>query len=384
MKTNLSTYFFVICYFLTSNWTISDYYVTPSSKNLVLGLFLFLILAIRINYRKINFNIYAFLFSIIGLVSVLANSLTYLSLFFQCLFLFIFSLYIFDKKEIISVIKKINKITYLFLFITIFQIILIFFNQDLLIYATPTTSTGLSLDQSAEIGHWIQLLGNMTDERFNFLGKQIPRFCGFLSEPSSVPNLIFLPKILEILYKRKISFYDIMFFVLSLIIYRSGFVTLYLFFALLVVFLSNFKKFYTKIVPYSIFPVSLLIFIFLRDIAITFLEYSQLYEVYSLTNKENTVTTRVLGFEDMLNNISLFGNHDTAIYGVGLLIHYSILYGIFGGIFTILFIINIFQKKYFFVFYLMVFTLLFLSKGFSALFILIILLCYVQKTSTSN
>jgi len=384
MRINITVFLFVVCYFLTSNWTISDYFVTPSIKNIVLGFILSTILFIRVLRRKINFNYTAFIFSVIGLISVLANNLAYMSLLFQCLFFIIFSFYLFDKSEIIKVIKTVNIVTYLFLCITIIQIVIIYFNQDLLIYSEPVTSSGLILNESAKIEHWIQLLGNMTEERYNFFGRTIPRFCGFLTEPSAVPNLIFLPKILEIIYNKKISFLDILFFLLSLLVYRSGFVTIYLFYAILILIISNFKYLYTKIIPFSIVPLSVFIFFFLADFAIQFLELSQVYEVYSLTNKGNTLNTRVIGVYEMISNISLFGNHSAQIFGVGLLVHYSILYGVLGGVFVLFFTINIFLKKYYFIFYLLIFTLLFLSKGFSAVFILMILISYVQKSSFSN
>ena len=384
MKINISIYLFVVCYFLTSNWTISDYFVAPSIKNIVLGFILSTILFTRISKRNINFNYTAFIFSVIGLISVIANSLSYMSLLFQLIFFFLFSFYLFNKSEIIKVIKTINIVTYLFLCITIIQIVIIYFNQDLLIYSEPVTSSGLALNESAKTEHWIQLLGNMTEERYDFLGRTMPRFCGFLTEPSAVTNLIFITKILEIIYKKKISFLDILFFFLSILIYRSGFVTIYLFYAILILIISNFKYLYTKIIPLSTVPIIILIYFFLADFAIQFLEFSQAYEIYSLTNKDNTVSTRVVGVYEMINNISLFGNHSAQIFGVGLLVHYSILYGVLGGVFVLFFTINIFLKKYYFIFYLLTFTLLFLSKGFSAVFILMILISYVQKSSFSN
>ena len=384
MRTNITVLFFVVCYFLTSNWTISDYFVSPNIKNIALGFILSTILFVRIHRRRINFNYWAFIFSVVAIISVFANSITYMSLLFQCVFMFIFSFYLFNKLEIIKVIKTINIITYLFLFITVIQIVIIYFNQDLLIYSKPITSSGLALNESAGVDHWIQLLGNMTSERYDFLGRTMPRFCGFLTEPSSVPNLIFLPKILEIIYKKKISFFDLLFFLVSLLIYRSGFVSIYLFYVILILFISNFKNLYTKIIPLSIVPIAAFVFLFLADLAIQFLELSQIYEVYSLTNKDNTITTRVIGVNEMISNISLFGNHSTQLYGVGWLLHYSILYGIFGGIFVLFFTINIFLKKYYFIFYLLIFALLFLAKGFSAVFILMILISYVQKSSFSN
>ena len=348
MKINITVFLFVVCYFLTSNWTISDYYVSPSNKNIALGFILFIILYIRIYRRKVNFNYLSFIFSVIGIISVFANSLTYMSLLFQCVFLFIFSFYLFNKLEIIKVIKTINIVIYLFLFITVIQLVIIYFNQDLLIYSIPITSSGLLLNESANVDHWIQLLGNMTSERFDFLGRTIPRFSGFLTEPSSVPNLIFLPKILEIIYKKNINFFDILFFLVSLLIYRSGFVSIYLFYVIIILFISNFKNLYTNIIPLSIVTVALLIFFFLIDIAIQFLELSQVYEVYSLTNKDNTVTTRVIGVNEMISNVSFFGNHSTTLYGVGLLLHYSILYGFFGGVFVLLLAANIFKKILFY------------------------------------
>ena len=156
MKINITVFLFVVCYFLTSNWTISDYYVSPSNKNIALGFILFIILYIRIYRRKVNFNYLSFIFSVIGIISVFANSLTYMSLLFQCVFMFIFSFYLFNKLEIIKVIKTINIVTYLFLFITVIQLVIIYFNQDLLIYSIPITSSGLLLNESANVDHWIQ------------------------------------------------------------------------------------------------------------------------------------------------------------------------------------------------------------------------------------
>ena len=46
----------------------------------------------------------------------------------------------------------------------------------------------------------------------------------------------------------------------------------------------------------------------------------------------------------MISNVSFFGNHSTTLYGVGLL-HYSILYGFFGGVFVLLLAANIFLKN---------------------------------------
>ena len=160
--------------------------------------------------------------------------------------------------------------------------------------------------------------------------------------------------------------------------------SIYLFYVIIILFISNFKNLYTKIIPLSIVPIAVLIFFFLTDIAIQFLELSQVYEVYSLTNKDNTVTTRVIGVNEMISNVSFFGNHSTTLYGVGLLLHYSILYGFFGGVFVLLLAANIFLKKYYFIFYLLTFSILFLGKGFSAVFILMILISYVQKPSFSN
>ena len=80
---------------------------------------------------------------------------------------------------------------------------LFYFDQSLLSYAGPVSSTGLELSENIEIRHWISYLGSTTNEQFDFFGRVLPRFSGYLTEPSAVPNLIFLPLLIESLHNKK-------------------------------------------------------------------------------------------------------------------------------------------------------------------------------------
>lgn len=229
MKFNPKILILVILYFSTSNWIITDYFMSPSTKNYFLGWLLLMFIVTLLNSKNTNFNLGAFLFSIIGISAVAINGFVYMSLLIQHFFLFILAFYFLNFKNTLSIYKSINRINYFLILLIPLQMFLFYFDQSLLKYAGPVSSTGLDLSENIEIRHWISYLGSTTNEKIDFLGRTIPRFSGYLTEPSAVPNLIFLPLLIEALNNKKKIITHGLLIILCVFIYRSGFVTLYAF-----------------------------------------------------------------------------------------------------------------------------------------------------------
>jgi hypothetical protein len=112
-------------------------------------------------------------------------------------------------------------------------------------------------------------------------------------------------------------------------------------------------------------------------IGVLFLQNSS--NLYSLTNKDNTVSTRILGLNEMLSGFKLFGNHQIEIYGVGLFAHYLTLYGIFAIVVLLLMLKKIIGLKNRLFTYLFIFSIVILSKGYSSIFIVILILSLNEK-----
>lgn len=383
MKINLFVILFTIIYFLTSNWIISDYFISINTKNIIVGILLIGIIITRLN-KKINYSRFMNLFSIIIFLSVANNYFINKSLLFQSFFLFIFSFLFFNDNEILKIYKLINRVNYFFLILLIIQIILIFKNQNLLKYSYPLTSTDLEFNTKVEVKHWIQYFGNMTNERFEYFGKILPRFSSYISEPSGVANLIIIPLIIETLitHKKIISHTLI---ILSLgIIFRSGFLTLFILWIFITLIFNYFKILRRKsyyLLLITIFSISIYL---LSSKLGDFLYLLNESNLYSLQNKNHSVGVRLYGLGEMLKNINFFGNHKTEIYGVGLIFHYLILYGYPIIFILISLLINLKKNNKLIILNLILFDYFFLSKGFSSIFGLILLYGYSKIPHTNN
>ena len=385
MKFNPKNLILVILYFSTSNWIITDFIMSPSTKNYFLGGLILILIIHLLSSQKYNFNIGALLFSIIGISAVVLNGFVYNSLIIQHFFLLIFSFYFLNFKNTLNIYKTINRINY-FLFLLIpLQMFLFYFDQSLLSYAGPVSSTGLELSENIEIRHWISYLGSTTNEQFDFFGRVLPRFSGYLTEPSAVPNLIFLPLLIESLHnKKKIISHGIL-IILCVFIYRSGFVTIYAVLILLLLLVQKFNLLSKKYFLVISLTIGFSILLFLPSLVLTYLENESSVNVYSLTNKSNTISSRTLGLFEMISQIKPFGNHSVDIYGVGLLVHHMILYGYFILLFLGYLFYKLYQNKNFLIFYLLLFSFFVLSKGFSSIFALILILSYAtNKPPVSN
>ena len=385
MKVNPKILILVILYFSTSNWIITDYFMSPSIKNYFLGGLLLLLIMHLLSSENYKFNIGALLFSIIGMWAVALNGFVYISLLFQHFFLFILAFYFLNFKTTLTIYKTINRINYFLILLIPLQMFLFYSDQSLLSYAGPVSSTGLELSENIEIRHWISYLGSTTNERFEYFGRSLPRFSGYLTEPSAVPNLIFLPLLIESLHNKKKIITHGMLIILCVFIYRSGFVTIYAVLILLLLLAQKFdllsKKYFLVISLTLGFSVLLL----LPNFVGSYLENEAAIDVYSLTNKSNTIVSRTLGLFEMISQIKPFGNHSADIYGVGMLVHYLILYGYLILFFIGYLFFKLYQNKKFFIFYLLLFSLFFLSKGFSSIFAILLLLSYAaNKSPVSN
>ena len=382
MKLNPSVYIFIILYFSTSNWIITDYFFTPYQKNIILGVLLFCLLAFRISRRLNNFSIDFLIFSVIGLIACIANGLSNSSLFIQHGFLLIFSFYDFNKDEFIKIINGINIVLRVFCVLLIINFSLHVFFQDLIVYAGPITSTDLEMGSKIEIEHWIDYFGTTTNEIFYFFNNKIPRFGSYLTEPSAAPNLIFLPLLYEALFNKKKYVYNLFVIFVYTLIFRSGFVTL--FFLISIIILTVERLRIVNLLSKKILSLALLfgftILYFLPNIVFFYLENSKNISLFSFQNKDNTLIVRTIGAFEMLSNVTPFGNQNTPISGVGMIIHYLILYG-----YPILFLLwRVFQKlvanNKTLITYLFLFDLLILSKGFSSIFSFLLLMIYAKNS----
>lgn len=377
MRFNPLSFIFVILYFSTSNWIITDYFMSPSIKNYFLGGLILLLITLLLNSKKYNFNKGAILFSIIGMSAVIANGFLYVSLIFQHFFLFILAFYFLDFQNTLNIYKKINRINYFLILLIPLQMSFYYFDQSLLSYVGPVSSTGLGLNENVEIRHWIQYLGSTTYENLGFLGRTLPRFSGYLTEPSAVPNLILLPLLIEALHNKKKIFTHGILILLCVLIFRSGFVTIYASLILSLLLAQKFDLLSKKYFLFISLTIGFSMLLFLPNIAMIYNLSS--IDIYSLANKSNSINARAFGLFEMFSQIKPFGNHSVEIHGVGMLVHYLILYG-----YPILFFIGylfykLYQNKNFFVFYLLLFSLFFLSKGFSSIFGIILLLSYASN-----
>lgn len=376
MKFNPITLIFVILYFSTSNWIITDYFMTPSMKNYFLGGLMFIFISFLLIKQNYKFNIGALLFSITGMTAVALNEFVYISLIFQHFFLFVLAFYFLNFKDTLSIYKSINRINYFLILLIPLQMSLYYFDQSLLLYAGPVSSTGLGLNENIEIHHWISYLGSTTNERFDFFGKDMPRFSGYLTEPSAVPNLIMLPLLIEAMHNRKKIIPHLIIIIFCVFIYRSGFVTIYTLSILILLIAQKSNLITKKYFLVISLTVALSIFFLLPSMASI---YSYIgTDIFSLANKTNSLNTRTFGLLEMASEIKLFGNHYVGIYGVGIMVHYLILYG-----YPIIFFLGyvaykLYQNEKFFIFYIFLFSLLFLSKGFSSIFGIVLLLSYAS------
>jgi hypothetical protein len=379
MKFNPITLIFIIFYFSTSNWIITDYFMSPSIKNYLLGGLILTLIMYLINSKKYKFNIGALLFSIIGMWAVALNGFVYISLIFQHFFLFTLAFYFLNFKNTLKIYKTINRINYFLILLIPLQMFLFYSDQSLLSYAGPVSSTGLVLSESIEIHHWISYLGSTTHERLEYFGRSLPRFSGYLTEPSAVPNLIFLPLLIEAIHSKKKIILHGLLIILCVFIYRSGFVTIYAVLILLLLLAQKVDLLSKKYFLVISLTIGFSILLFLPNVVLIYLENEGAINVYSLSNKANTINTRSLGLLEMISNIKPFGNHSVDIYGVGMLIHYLILYGYLVLFFIGYLFYKLYQNKRFFIFYLLLFNLFFLSKGFSSIFSIILLLSYASN-----
>ena len=382
MKSKLSLILFVICYFMTGNWTITDILITPIFKNIFIGLFFGIILILRLSYKTKIINKPLFFLAIIGIISVSVNGFSAFSLIFQFIFLLLFSFSYFDINEFKYVLKLINRICFFLVLISVTQMILIMLNPEFLKYAYPITATDLDLDSTAKIEHWIQYMGGLTFERYDLFGFIVPRFSSFLTEPSAVPVLIILPKILSS-YLNKFTLLDFLYIFFLVIFFRSGFVTIFsaLFFIFYLYSKINFPFFRISIIGFII------TFAILSqnrdDLSLDFINYSNENEIFSFEDKQNSINTRIDGAEEMLRNFKFFGNHSTEIYGVGLIIYYATMYGILGIIYLIFFSYKIYKYDHKLVILIFIFNLTLLSKGFSTIFPFILLTYFCLNASAS-
>ncbi|MAW08503.1 MAG: hypothetical protein CME61_09535 [Halobacteriovoraceae bacterium] len=384
MKFNPKVLILVILYFSTSNWIITDYFMSPNTKNYFLGGLIFILIMFLLSSRKYNFNLGALLFSIIGICAVTLNGFIYNSLIIQHFFLFILSFYFLNFKNTLKIYKTINRINYFLLLLIPLQMFLFYIDQSLLSYAGPVSSTGLEFSENIEIRHWISYLGSTTGEQFDFFGRVLPRFSGYLTEPSAVPNLIILPLLIESLHnKKKIITHGIL-IILCVFIYRSGFVSIYALLTLLLLLFQKFNLLSKKYFLVVSITVGFSILLFLPSLVLSYLENESSINIYSLDNKFNSISSRTLGLYEMVSQIKPFGNHSVEIHGVGLLVHYLILYGYFILLFLGYLFYKLYSNKKFLIFYLMLFSFFIMSKGFSSIFALILILSYATNNPPAS
>ncbi len=381
---NFSSILFIFFYFTTSNWTWTDFYVAPYQKNIFVGIVLILFLVYEFNKNK-NFllNTNQFLFSISILIALFFSNNQNLSLLVQAFFIFFMSFMVrLNYEWLYKTLNYINIICSMFLFINIIQFIIIYFDQSLLEYCYQVTSTGIELNSKVTIEHWIQYLGVLTNERFIFFDKIMPRSGGFLTEPSAVCNLVLLPRIMFILMRGSIKKYDYIFFIISFFLFRSGFIVIYLGLFAILLIIKNINLLNKKTLIVFLFSFIFLI-LNLEFVAINLLSYLEFWNIYGLENKTNTVAVRVLGLFDMIENFNYLGNSNAVSYGVGFFFLYLIKFGILWIIPILNLFYQLFVKNEIMLFILLLFAGFFLGKGFSSFAILILIFEY-ERTFISN
>lgn len=371
---------FTLYYFLTSNWIIADLFISPNTKNLVVGIIIFGLLVIH--YASMSeYVVPRLLLFYMGLfvaLPLLINGSSNVSLLLQGAFMMAISISIDNIDSLLRcTLKYISWVVNIFVIITAVQYVFIFFNPSFLTYAYQITSTGLEMNESARITHWIQYLGLLTNERYEVLGHIMPRFGGYLTEPSAVPNLMLLPKILLWEIEGKITLRNWLFLALVLFLYRSGFVTFYILFYISLILL---RRLNILSVIYLISIPSLVYVVFSLDtLTPLLLELFEGGQVYGLANKENTVGVRVLGLYKMISDIEFWGNTESTLFGVGFLFVYLVRFG-WLIIVPLIWLFYKLMKQNMLVFHLILFAALFLGKGFSSFAIIILVILYVESS----
>lgn len=369
---------YTIYYFLTSNWILADFFISPETKNLFVGLVIFsyvLVIYTSIQQNS-NVSLITFFFGICITVALLVNGSSNFSLIVQGLFLISISISL--PKEFLKItLNYISVVINIYILISAVQYVLIYFYPSYLSYSYQVTSTGLEMNEKAQISHWIQYLGLLTNERYEVLGHTMPRLGGYLTEPSAVPNLLLLPKILLWEIKRNYSYRNFLILGVIFVLYRSGFVTVYICIYVILLALRRLHlldRIYLLSIPLFIFVVVNLV-----NLAPLLLDFLDDNSVYGLENKSNTVAVRVFGLSKMLSDIEFWGNTETTLFGVGFLFVYLVRFGwlVAGPLSWLLYKL---WKQDGLVFHLLVFAALFLGKGFSSFGILILIVLYVESS----
>jgi hypothetical protein len=352
--------------------------MSPEKKNIFVGIVIFCIIVL-IHTSIEQYPAPSFLALLIGLfitIPLFIHGSTNVSLIVQGFFILAISFSL-TRDFLHSTLNCISLIINMFVLISALQYILIFTNPSYLAYSYQVTSTGLNMNQTAQISHWIQYLGLLTNERYEVLGHIMPRLGGFLTEPSAVPNLIILPKILLWEIEQKNSYSNYLFLAAVFILYRSGFVTMYIgFYVLLLVLrrLHLLHRFYLLSIPILLFTV-----FNLSDLAPILLEFLDDKSVYGLENKSNTVAVRVLGLSRMLGDVEFWGNTESTLFGVGFLFVYLVRFGWLISA-PLIWLLYLLWTKDGLVFHLILFAALFLGKGFSSFGILILITLYAESS----
>ena len=371
---------FVVFYLLSGNWTVSDLIAPPIVKNLFLGfLFLFVVIyTVQESYRKQSFLL--ILFGLSVLIPSLLNGTSNLSIYSQSLLIICLGYFgTITDEELDKILIILNKIFLIFMVFHTIQWLIIFYNQSLLIYAYPITSTDLPLYEVAKTKHWIQLMGNLTNEQFTILGRRMPRFAGYLTEPSAAANLILFPRVLLVLRRKFITMNDFLFLFFFLFIFKSGFITIYTSLIFILFIFNHFKLLnrVTSIIGILFFAI---IISGLGFYSYNFLEILADYSIYGLENKSNTVEVRVISFYNIINNISLFGNSQLETAGVGAAFLYLARYGVLFIIPIVLLLKKLYRNEEFIVLFMMIFALLLLGKGMSSFSLIILIFTYAQAS----
>ena len=377
--TEMRAIIFSLIFFLSGNYVVTDLLgFTNSIKNGFVGFLLYLIFLISFDqYKKVDTTLLMVLAGILPSLALNGFALSLYVLFFAVL---IFAICPLSKGEFIKILRIIFLANVILLFIVYVQAILIFMTPGLLKYSYPVVESDFSAN--GEIIHWIQRLGVMTQERIWLFGRQLPRFSGFMTEPSAFVFAAVMPAIfLDDMDKKRFS--RIWAFVPYLFLSRSTFL-----FGIIIGYLVLRSLVKITRVKYARVIMLLSVAFFLMFLPVLFAriaDYLEFTEFFFLTNKTHSFQSRLNSILTVLESVSLTGVKGIELNGMPLTLFWLGKFGIIGLMSLLFFFERILHKNQSkTLFFVVLYALLFLSKGWITLLFFIIITSYAKFSPSSE
>ncbi len=342
---------FVFLFYSFGQYGLISYFPlsTLISRGALLIFFLFVLVVFFKSPQKLKPNR---LFALFFFIAVMLNG-SVVNVKLNYLIVLILAFILTNEKICRSIVVNLNVVNAVFSFFMIVQVILIILDDSLLYYAKPIYWSDFQPNQIIEVEHWVQYLGFMTKERFTFFGfSNLPRFAGYLSEPSAWLLNVFLITTVSIIAQKKITIASIINIIGNLIV-MSGVVQLAVVAIILVTLLGVFLPFLINFKTYIITMLSaaLLVFVLLdvQNVLAWYFENSADVgsQIGSLNSKSNTIYLRLSNTQLIVREF-LFSPLGTgvpfaynSVAGLAYIMYHT---GVIGGVLFALFVFRIMQK----------------------------------------